>query len=156
VWVSVKSSLLQDYKVDILLLQETHVTQNSAQSRSRIPGYKVITTIHHEKYGISACGLQSIKAEEIEKILEPDNIHRSAIKVGNLTIVNVYKPPETHWSNPPLPQYSHLAIIIGDFNSRHTDWRYVGNNKVGEVISTWLHDTDLHLLFDPKEPGTFR
>jgi len=105
------SRVLQDYKVDIRLLQETHVTQNSAQSRSRIPGYNLITTIHHEKYGISAYGLQSIKAEEIETILEPDNNHRSAINVGNLTTVNIYQPPETHCSNPPLPQYTYPAII---------------------------------------------
>jgi len=96
-----------------------------------IPGYKLITTIHHEKCEISAYGLQSIKAEEIETILEPDNNHRSAIKVGNLTIVSVYKPPETQWSNLPLPQYSHPAIIIGDFNSHHTNRGYVDNSKAG-------------------------
>jgi len=32
----------------------------------------LVTTIRHEKYGISAYGSQSIKAEEIETILEPD------------------------------------------------------------------------------------
>jgi len=52
----------------------------------------LITTIHQKKYGISDYGSQSVKAEEIKIILGPDNIHRSAIKAGNFTIANVYKP----------------------------------------------------------------
>jgi len=147
--------VLQDHKVDILLLQETHVTQNSAQSRSRIPRLNFIT-IHHEKYGISSYGSQSIKAEKNETILEPDNIHRSAIRGWEPHYFQCLQTPETRRSNPPLPQNPHPAIIIRDFNSHHTDWGYADNSKAGDVISTWAHDTDLHLLFDPKEPGTFR
>ena len=38
--------------VDVLVLQETHAEDDSNASKLRIYGFKLITAVHHAKYGI--------------------------------------------------------------------------------------------------------
>ena len=45
--------ILKERDVDVLALQETHLTGTSAPSRSRIEGYTLLSRIDHEQYGIA-------------------------------------------------------------------------------------------------------
>ncbi|XP_046862756.1 uncharacterized protein LOC124456329 [Xenia sp. Carnegie-2017] len=71
------------------------------------------------------------------------------------TLINIYKPPNENWPSPPLPHISHPTVVTGDFNRHHLDWGYRTNNTAGEDISTWTLQNNMHLLFDPREKGTF-
>ena len=46
------SHLLKKYNVDIVLLQETHLSNNAPASRYNINGYSVINQQNHQQYGI--------------------------------------------------------------------------------------------------------
>ena len=149
------SKLLHDNEVDILFLQETHVVENSPPSRYTITNYSLVDAIYHEKYGTMVYSKYPQSTSVVESIITEHNIHRTTIHYGGTTLINVYKPPNENWPSPPLPHVTHPTAIIGDFNSHHSDWGYRTNNKAGEDISTWASQNNIHLLFDPREKGTF-
>nr|CAB3266991.1 reverse transcriptase [Phallusia mammillata] len=147
--------ILQQHRVDIALLQETHATATSPESKTRIPGYTLISKVCHDKYGICTYARNPSEVTELQSVLTSNNTHRSAVKIKELTVVNLYKPPNKEWPNPPLPSFPHPTVYIGDFNSHNTDWGYNENDKAGEQLGQWINDTNLHLLYDPKTHGTF-
>jgi len=77
----------------------------------------LIGAIHHKKYGVAtylnSCFVYArIIAQEIV-----DEVFILAVSVSGVNIVNVYKPPNTLWNNPPLHVLDHPTMYIGDFNS---------------------------------------
>ena len=50
---------------------------------------------------------------------------------------------------------NHPAIVLGDFNSHHTDWGYQVSDKAGEEVAQWAEQTNLTPIFNPKDRGTF-
>jgi len=86
------SRVLQDHDVNTLILQEALTTEDPAKSRSRIPRYSFITTIHQEKYRLYVYGTQATKPEEIETDLELDNNLRLTSMFENLTNVTFTNP----------------------------------------------------------------
>ena len=85
--------LLTKHSVDILNLQETHLSEDSPPSRYKIPGYEVVTRVDHRQYGIMTYARRGLHIEECAKTLTNDNIHTSKIKYQDVSIINVYKPP---------------------------------------------------------------
>ena len=78
------------------------------------------------------------------------------IRVGRYHIANVYKPPTEHWYNTNLPPVlPHPAVLVGDFNSHHTDWEYQEADLNGESLQKWALNSDYLLLHDAKQRGTF-
>lgn len=75
--------------------------------------------------------------------------------VANITILNIYKPPNDNWPNPVLPATVHPSLLASDFNSHHTNWGYYANDKNGEKLSDWLDTEDLQLIFNDKDRCTF-
>ena len=69
--------------------------------------------------------------------------------------MNIFKPPGVEWPTPALPILPHPAIYTGDFNSHSTEWGYRVSDKAGDQLSQWANDNSLHLLYDPKQKGTF-
>ena len=97
------SELLTRHSIDVLALQETHIHENSSPSRFKIPGYTVVSRINHEIYGTMIYARDLSKLVVISDDLCDNNIHRSTIKYEDITIVNIYKPPNTLWPLPTLP-----------------------------------------------------
>uniref|UniRef100_H3A720 Endonuclease/exonuclease/phosphatase domain-containing protein n=1 Tax=Latimeria chalumnae TaxID=7897 RepID=H3A720_LATCH len=122
--------------------------------RYKINGYKLASSLQHLKYGL-AIYMRNELSNYIE--LPPTEDGRTtttSIKLGTLTIVNVYKPPES-WPKPALQKPNHLTIYVRDFNSHHTDWGYKVSDANGEALTYWMSAEDVHLVFDAKHHGTF-
>uniref|UniRef100_H3APE4 Endonuclease/exonuclease/phosphatase domain-containing protein n=1 Tax=Latimeria chalumnae TaxID=7897 RepID=H3APE4_LATCH len=123
-------------------------------SHLKIPGYILITSRSHPKHGMA-----TYIRPELKNVTEPipitDDGFMISIQVGDLAIYNTYKPPNQPWSFPALLPSNHPAAYFGDFNSHHSQWGYPSNNEVGEKLAAWALVEDQHLLFDPKQKGTF-
>ena len=118
-------------------------------------GFDVISSHHHRQHGMATYVKQGIAAEVIGISNETEEVEWQTIKVDNLYLTNVYKPPSCAWSSPPLVQRPHTAVYCGDFNSYHTAWGYSTCNEDGLRLDEWATNLDLHLLYDPKQPSTF-
>lgn len=78
------------------------------------------------------------------------------MKVGEITITNIYKPPSVNWPQHVLQPLSHPAVFVGDFNSHHEIWKYHKTDHNGEVLMDWAEDNNVHLIFDSKDRNTFK
>uniref|UniRef100_H3A8G6 Endonuclease/exonuclease/phosphatase domain-containing protein n=1 Tax=Latimeria chalumnae TaxID=7897 RepID=H3A8G6_LATCH len=121
--------------------------------RYKINGYKLVSSLQHPKYGL-AIYVRNEFSNCIE--LPPTEETTTSIKLGTLTIVNVYKPPTESWPKPALQKLDHSTIYVGDFNSHHTDWGYEVSDANGEALTDWMSAQDVHLVFDAKHHATFR
>uniref|UniRef100_H3A334 Endonuclease/exonuclease/phosphatase domain-containing protein n=1 Tax=Latimeria chalumnae TaxID=7897 RepID=H3A334_LATCH len=123
--------------------------------RMKIHGFHMIACRYHAKYGI-ATYVRDDLATEAEEIMQADNFQFTiTVRVGKLTIMNVYKPPLETWPTIALPTASHPSIYIGDFNSHHHMWGYQKADRAGEQLEDWALASNVHLVFDAKQPGTF-
>jgi len=84
------------------------------------------------------------------------NIEILATIIDSVTIINVYKPPNANWENPPVKLFDHPAVYIGDFNSHNSDWGYDQNDDNGEVLQEWIALHNLELNYNTKDMRTFR
>lgn len=103
-------------------------------SRLKIPGFNMIDYIGHRIHGLATYVNQNI--EETNVVPIAGNIHSIGIRIGNLTIYNVYKPPSERWSNSVLPVQQYPTIYIGDFNSHSTEWGYPNENEDGGKLTS--------------------
>ena len=66
-------------------------------------------------------------------------------KAATLSFLAVLQ--ETHVKDP--------TIYTGDLNSHNTEWGYRVSDKAGDQLSPWTNYNSFHLLYDPKQKGTF-
>ncbi|XP_049804080.1 uncharacterized protein LOC126242840 [Schistocerca nitens] len=144
------TKLLTEEKIDVLTLQETHLSEENI-SRLLIPGYEIVGYKAHNKHGIATL----IKKELVDNIEETMH-HEFAvgIKLNDMTVYNVYKPPSEKWEQPVLPNPQHPAVIIGDFNSHHPRWGYQSCDK-GLMLADWADINNYTLIYDAKDTPTF-
>lgn len=62
----------------------------------------------------------------------------TAIKIGELRVISIYKLPKEEWPNTTLPSPQHLTIYVGDFNSHHNEWDNDINDNNGEALIDWM------------------
>jgi exonuclease III len=106
---------------DVLTLQETHIPEDKSK-QLQISGFHLIDFIGHNKHGIATFVNEQVDQRLVTRVEGNDS--SIGIKVENLTIFNVYKPPSCNWSDITLPNCQHPGIFIGDFNSHGTEWGY--------------------------------
>ncbi len=142
---------LHDEKIDIVALQETHITQEGP--RSAVRGYTMVGALHHDKFGIATY----VKDELLpaSQVLPPINPFSVGIKINGITIVNVYKPPSAQFEQNVLPRLENPSIVLGDFNSHHTLWGYDDIDQDGTNLTNWMTREDFSLLHSASDPGTF-
>lgn len=138
---------------DVLTLQETHIPEGERKRLMRT-GFKMIDYIGHIKHGIATFVNQNINQQIVKKV--EGNEHTNGIRIGDIPIFNVYKPPSSNWSNSVLPSCQHPGVYIGDFNSHSTEWGYTMEDKGAERLVKWSHLNHTHLLYDAKQGGTFK
>ncbi|XP_039282682.1 uncharacterized protein LOC120351009 [Nilaparvata lugens] len=141
----------EDLKIDIILIQETHVAANM-DKKLKIPGYTLVNSLNHDKHGIATFVTSNI-ASNCSGL--NGNSHAIGIAYGGLSIFNVYKPPGEEWENPVLPHAAHPCIYAGDFNSHSPLWGYRTENRDGESLIRWDEVNDCHLEYDAKQGSTF-
>lgn len=111
--------------------------------------------MNHPQYGIATYVRDNIKDVTIEYSMCGPDVFVSAIKLKDLNVVNVYKPPSRSWSTN-IPTLSHPCLYAGDFNSHHTTWRYNSNDSNGIQLVEWSENNNLQLVFNAKDRGSFK
>ena len=144
-----------DLNINIILLQEAHVNDPSSASRLHINGFKLIAAVYHTNHSIATYVRNELTKYTVLQESCSEKISVMTIRVGDMTISNVYKPPQVQWALPVLPTYAHPAVYIGDFNSHHPYWGYSNSDEVGEQLMNWSSSSDHYLYFDAKQSGTF-
>ena len=144
-----------DLNIDIILLQETHVNDTPSASRLHINGFKLIAAVYHAKHGVATYVRNELTNYTVLQESCSEKISVMTIRVGDMTISNVYKPPRVQWTLPFLPTYAHPGVHIGDFNSHHPYWGHSNSDEAGEQLMIWSSSSDRYLHFDAKQPGTF-
>lgn len=143
--------------VDIIILQETHADScQQINERGHISGYRLAAQTLSRTYGIATYIRNRINDYPVVSTSAENNIHMMTVVVNGLTVVNVYKPPNEVWPDPPFSPLSHPLIVAGVFNSHHTSWGYSTNDRNGEHITEWADLNRMYLVYDAKDMGTFR
>lgn len=150
------SKILAQNKIDVAVVQETHVASESdIRRRGHIAGYSLIGATYHSTYGTATyirCNLSNAALIEESSM---NNIFIVTICVAGMYVVNIYKPPNSQWPTNVLPVYNQPSVYVGDFNSHHTMWKYATNDFNGEMLVDWTDCNNFQLVFDAKDRGTF-
>src|ERR1700744_1819987 len=144
-------NILYEEKIDIVAVQETHLIQEGP--RSLVRGYNMIGALHHDKFGIATYVKDDLLPST--QVLPAINSFSVVIKVNDITIVNVYKPPSAEFDQNVLPRIDNPSIVLGDFNSHHTLWGYDDIDQDGTNLINWMTREDYSLLHSASDPGTF-
>ena len=77
-------------------------------------------------------------------------------KTDKLIITSVSKPPPFPFKWPQdLPIDDGVHLVIGDFNSHSTNWRYGNTKKDGELVEEWALEKNLVLLNKAKDKPSY-
>uniref|UniRef100_H3ADS4 Endonuclease/exonuclease/phosphatase domain-containing protein n=1 Tax=Latimeria chalumnae TaxID=7897 RepID=H3ADS4_LATCH len=147
---TVISDLARHHNIDIVCLQETHISMDEA-SRYKLNGFDLLNYVPHGRHGRATY----IRANITDAISLESTNFCDVIQVGSYQIANVYKPPSMSWNEQVLPILPHPTVYIGDFNSLHTDWGYAEADADGELLVDWVSKNDIILIHDVKQWGTF-
>ena len=139
-------------KAAVTLLQETHVKESC---HLKIPGYIPAAFIISDVHGTAAFVNNHNTWRMKATCPEGSGVEWTAINVERITIVNVYTPPRTQWSQGSIPGFKRPCIYARDFNCHSTTWGYPSTNSEGISLEHWASAEDLTLLFDPKQLHTF-
>lgn len=151
------SKLLLDQNIDMAIIQETHLEdENQQHSRGRIYGYDLLGATYHRSYGTATYIRSTIDNAKLLHTATDLNIHQVVTKVADVTVVNIYKPPNISWPDSILDTYPHPTVYAGDFNSHHNTWKYRATDENGERLADWADSHSLSLIFDAKDRATFR
>jgi len=148
------AELCKENSCDVLCVQETH--RNEDMNNPRINGMKLVAIRPHRKYG-SAIFVRSSIDVTTSQITEIDDIEILTIEVGKCTVTSIYKPPNSTFAfdKPANFDTKNIHIIIGDFNSHHTNWGYDETDNNGDKVEVWAESNKLTLIHDPKLPPSF-
>jgi exonuclease III len=154
--IEILSKLMREEKVDVIALQETHTLDEAdLHKRGQIAGYNLIGAIHHKQYEVATylnsriSHARAIAQEIVEEVFI------LTVNVSGVNIVNVYKPHNTLWNNPPLRVLDHLTMYIGDFNSHSLHWGYDDDDDNGVILFDWLSTNNMELVYSAKDKGIF-
>ena len=137
----------------VILLQETHVTNPDVLN---IPGYTLAAYTSSRVHGVATFVQCSTKWRDIASSTPEEEVEWVTTEVEGVNITNVYKPPGTRLCLDSLPRFQQPCIYAGDFNCHSTTWGYSSTNTDGTTLEHWASNTDVTLLYDPKQPRSFR
>lgn len=120
---------LQDNKIDLLLISETHFTERTV---FRIPNYKIYHTNHPDgtAHGGAAVVIRNTIPHHELPAHQTNKIQAAIIQIKaqpwSFGIASIYCPPR-HRIEPEeyealFDQLGGKFIIGGDWNAKHTDW----------------------------------
>ena len=137
----------------VILLQETHVTNPDVLN---IPGYSLAAYTSSRVHGVATFVQCPTKWRDIASSTLAEEVEWVTTEVEGVNITNVYKPPGIRLCLDSLPRYQQPCIYAGDFNCHSTTWGYSSTNTDGTTLEHWASNTDVALLYDPKQPRSFR
>jgi len=146
---------LRAKKVDIICIQETHLTD---AHRFSVRGYELFRhdRTNRPKGGIATLVRNNIPAMEVAR--STGDTEFLAVKLildkREITVVNVYSPPDKELRLHTLPSADQNLLVIGDFNAHSPSWGYQDLNSRGEETEDWMIDNSLILINKPDDKPT--
>lgn len=157
------SKLAVEENLNVVLVQETHtITTEDLENRGVITGFDMIVAEHSRSNGIATYVIDDIDGVNVVETSSNSNIYSSTIRIGSLSITNVYKAPTAQWTDTVLALQPHPAIYAGDFNSHHSEWNYRDDDENGEKYRghrqtnyNWfmIQRIDVHSIQEHTEPN---
>ena len=151
---SALAKVLQDGKIDIACIQETHLNENM---RCTIRGYQ---SFRKDRKGHKGGVIIFIKNDiAVNENLTDVNLELLSIKLAKYktqyTIYNCYCPPTECLPLEDIETQDESFIVVGDFNSHSPSWGYEDLNTRGEELENWITDNNLQLLMNEDDPDTY-
>ena len=149
--------VLQEKRIDIALISETHFTK---YSHIAIPGYHLLKTNHPDNsaHGGAAIYIKSsLSFQSLPNFCQP-HLQSCAIllHLNNIptTLAAIYSPPRHNINIQNYVDYfssfSQNFIIGGDFNAKHLSWGCRTNNPRGLVLYNFINLKGYTILAPPK------
>ena len=120
-----------------------------SQARPSIPGMALVAERPHNKPGNSVFVRDGLKVNSISAC-EEDHVEFITVELPGVVIHSVYKPPVEQFLLPPLGSRNMPHIIIGDFNSHNTLWRYTSTDNDGDTVELSAESNILSLIHNAK------
>ena len=79
-------------------------------------------------------------------VCEVDKVEFITVELPCVVVHSVYKPPAVQFLLPPPGNRNMPHIVIGDFNSHNTLWRYTSTDNDGEAVELWAESNNLSLI----------
>ena len=148
---------LKVQKIDVCCIQETHLNNTH---RFSIRGYEIhrVDRADRPKVGVLTLVKTSIPSTEVQRSEKADTEYitvKLILPDRNLTICNLYSPPNKAINLQILQPNSEDWMIVGDFNSHSPSWGYPSINTKGEEVEHWIVSNRLVLINTPTDPPTF-
>ena len=148
---------LKVQKIDVCCIQETHLNNTH---RFSIRGYEIhrVDRADRPKGGVLTLVKTSIPSTEVQRSEKADTEYitvKLILPDKNLTICNLYSPPNKAINLQILQPNSENWMIVGDFNSHSPSWGYPSINAKGEEVEHWIVSNRLVLINTPTDPPTF-
>ena len=139
---------LKVQKIDVCCIQETHLNNTH---RFSIRGYEIhrADRADRPKGGVLTLVKTSIPSTEVQRSEKADTEYitvKLILPDRNLTICNLYSPPNKAINLQILQPNSEDWMIVGDFNSHSPSWGYPSINAKGEEVEHWIVSNRLVLI----------
>lgn len=148
---------LETQKIDVCLVSETHLTN---QSYFKLRGYKTYHTIHprNQARGGSAVIVKESISHFEEQHLQNEQIQLTMISIKstkqNFIVGALYSPPKHNFKKLDyINLFQHLGerfIVGGDFNAKHTDWGSRLTTAKGKALREAIKDKGCHFYSTGK------
>ena len=149
-------AFLRDNKIDVICIQETHLTEAhrffvrgyDTYRRDR-PTHKggVLTLV---RQGIPAALTSQTTTGEIEFVTT-----KIFLQGEELLVTNCYSPSTSRLDLNTLQLAEEKHLVVGDFNGHSQAWGYKETDSRGEQLQDWMIDNQLILLNKPDDKPTF-
>ncbi|KAK9882936.1 hypothetical protein WA026_023864 [Henosepilachna vigintioctopunctata] len=142
--------LIEDHSPDLILLSETWL-QN--YQNLRIPGYYSLRCDRIGRGG-GICFLVKRSLQfcplSFSIVNTPDRFQYQAIKIGNMSVLHMYCPPDVNLSvtllEHLLNSLTRPFIICGDLNAQSPSWGSGTVNRNGSILEEFLLGNDIFIL----------
>ena len=119
-----------------------------------IPGMALVGERPHNKHESSVFVRNGLKVNSIS-VCEENNVEFITVELPGVVVHSVYKPPAEQFLHPPLGNRNMPHIVIGDFNSQTTLWKYTSTDNDGEAVELWDESNKLSLIHNERLPKSF-
>ena len=144
-------------KIDVCCIQDTHLNNTH---RFSIRGYEIYRADRADrpKGEVLTLVKTSIPSTEVQRSEKADMEYitvKLILPDRNLTICNLYSPPNKAINLHILQPNNEDWMIVGDLNSHSPSWGYPSLDAKGEGVEHWIVSNRLVLINTLTEPPTF-
>jgi len=156
-------NLVQEKKIDIILMNETHLSTNKEFKLPNFITYttnKTLVSGRPPAYGTAI--LINRKFSHIQIKIHTNSITNTTIQMrigqSDIRIISVYKSPSTPLQTKDIENLldSHQNVIIaGDLNAKHRSWNSLKNNLAGKTLNKYISTRTDTSVATPTSPTRY-